>query len=74
MAIHDWNGDGKKDLVDDYFEYNYVYKDYKNRIGQSSPRDSDWFLGLLFIIVAVVLTIVFPPLGIILLIYAFNNM
>ena len=25
MAFHDWNGDGKKDLVDDCIEYN-IYK------------------------------------------------
>jgi len=25
MAIRDWNGDGKKDIVDEFFEYN-IYK------------------------------------------------
>lgn len=26
MALHDWNHDGKKDIVDDYIEYQ-IYKD-----------------------------------------------
>ena len=36
MAIYDWNKDGKKDMVDDFVEYQ-IYKDsMKQNTGNSS--------------------------------------
>lgn len=32
MAFYDWNQDGKKDLIDDYIEYNI----YKQSTGKNS--------------------------------------
>ena len=39
MAFYDWNHDGKKDLVDDYLEYNIYKESMKNSdsTGSDSP-------------------------------------
>ena len=52
MAFYDWNRDGKKDMVDDYLEYN-IYKestkdtDSSNYSGGSSGGYSSIFLIVL---------------------------
>ena len=46
MAFYDWNRDGKKDLVDDYLEYN-IYKESPEN--NSSNSSSCGFFGKLFI-------------------------
>ncbi len=34
MAFYDWNKDGKKDIVDDYIEYNVYKESTKNNSSQ----------------------------------------
>ena len=35
MSLYDWNGDGKKDLSDDYIEYN-IYNEVMNDDDENS--------------------------------------
>lgn len=36
MAFYDWNKDGKKDIVDDYIEYNIYKESTKNKTNTNS--------------------------------------
>lgn len=38
MALHDWNHDGKKDMVDNYMEYQI----YKETISKKQVVEADW--------------------------------
>lgn len=38
MAFYDWNHDGKKDLIDDYIEYNIYQNCMKNGNTPREPR------------------------------------
>lgn len=40
MAFRDWNGDGKMDLVDDFFEYNIYKECTKNNVSSSNTYHS----------------------------------
>lgn len=60
MAFSDWNGDGKKDCVDNYIEYQ-VYKDCTSNKSSSSGASSDWWKILLLAVIMGVC----PPLGVI---------
>lgn len=39
MAMHDWNHDGKKDMVDNFIEYQ-IYKDVTGQKNEPSYRPS----------------------------------
>ena len=56
MAIYDWNKDGKKDMVDDFIEYQ-IYKDSMKQntgnISSGSSGSGTWLIG--FIIFMLVL-------------------
>ena len=60
MAFLDWNGDGKKDYVDNFIEYQ-VYKDCTSNKSSSSSASSDWWKILLLAVIMGVC----PPLGVI---------
>jgi hypothetical protein len=58
MALYDWNKNGKKDMTDDFIEYQ-IYKDcMKTSNGNSSSSSSEsgaWLIG--FIILMFVLAL-----------------
>lgn len=56
MAMYDWNGDGKKNSVDNFIEYQ-VYKDCTNK-KSSSGVSSDWWVMPVLAIIAGVCPIV----------------
>lgn len=55
MAFYDWNHDGKKDMVDDFIEYQ-VYKDCMKSENRSSncsgsSGDGGWVIGFIVIMI-----------------------
>lgn len=63
MAFHDWNGDGKRDIFDDFIEYQ-IYKDINeeddetdysfsssNKSSKKSSSDSIMFLKILLAVI-----------------------
>ena len=64
MAMYDWNGNGKKDSMDDFIEYQ-IYQQSTNHKGTSSGSSSGSGVTLLLTI----LTLAFPPFGILVLLY-----
>lgn len=82
MAMHDWNGDGKKDFGDDYIEYQ-IYKDimgedddfkpdYRKPTHRKSTNDEVKISTgkLLLIIFGIIAIIVFVKDNLTLLLYA----
>ena len=59
--MNDWNGNGKYDVADSYIDYRLATS------SSTSGVSSDWWLP----VVLYLLSAVFPPLGVILLIIAF---
>jgi len=61
MAMYDWNRNGKKDMGDNFIEYN-IYQDVTgNNRNSSSSVSSDWWVPfVLYLIMAIC-----PPLGVI---------
>ena len=57
MAMHDWNHDGKKDMVDNFIEYQ-IYKDCTSTSNNSTPRSSTNSSGSSFWIVFIIACIV----------------
>ena len=57
MAFYDWNNNGKKDLVDDYLEYN-IYKECTKNIGPSGSSGSSSSLLIVFIVICIILYII----------------
>ena len=59
MAIYDWNKDGKKDMVDDFIEYQIYKNSMKQNTGNSSSGSSGsgtWLIGsIIFMIVLAIL-------------------
>ncbi len=51
MAMYDWNGNGKKDMGDNYMEYQ-IYKDSTSK--NSAPRRSTNSSGMSFLIAVVI--------------------
>ena len=55
MAFYDWNKDGKKDVYDDFIEYNIYKQSVKNDNNYSNNNSGCGFLGwisIIFIILA----------------------
>ena len=55
MAFYDWNHDGKKDMVDDFIEYQ-VYKDCMKPENRSSNSyggsgDGAWIIGFIVLMI-----------------------
>ena len=66
MAVHDWNGDGKKDFCDDFIEYQ-IYKDVTgdNDHASGSGGNGTCLVTILSAIVGFILpAILFTSLGI----------
>lgn len=45
MAFYDWNKDGKKDVQDDFIEYNIYSESMKNNNGNSNNNSGGGCLG-----------------------------
>ena len=45
MAFYDWNGDGKKDLMDDFIEYNIYKRSMENSNNGRKPGSESSFKG-----------------------------
>ena len=57
MAFYDWNGDGKKDLMDDFIEYNIYKRSTENsnngiKSGSDPSFKSFWGVFLLCCVIA----------------------
>lgn len=50
MALYDWNGNGKKDMQDNYIEYNLN----KNSIGESGNTSGNHSFGRMKIFFAII--------------------
>lgn len=55
MAFHDWNNDGKKDIADDYIEYNIYKESTKNNntnncSGNFGCGASGWIMIILMVL------------------------
>ena len=63
MAMHDWNGNGKNDVADDWIEYNIYQecmKDDKSSSGgysSNSSSDSGGCFWIVFVIIFVLLAL-----------------
>lgn len=60
MSLYDWNGDGKKDLTDDWIEYN-IYKncmEHRNENRNNSRKSSSNFSAKGFLIMFLVCCVI----------------
>ncbi len=59
MALYDWNRNGKKDVVDDYIEYQIYKECMKPNSGKSSSNSSGIGVILTIIVIFAVLVELF---------------
>ena len=64
MAIRDWNGDGKRDMADNFIEYQ-IYKDCTSNKSSCSSVSSDWWVMPVLAIISGVC----PLVGVIILLW-----